>query len=88
MVYIIMNTFPGPRSIRIDEVIYYLTFIYNVVLLDRLKERGYWWDTYLNSECIKSHNGRLMAEVLRIYRQYILKYIPLENMPGNADTLF
>ena len=63
-----MNTPPGPRSIRIDEVIYYLTFIYNVVLLDRLKERGYWWDTHLNNKCIKSHNGRLMAEVLRIYK--------------------
>ena len=36
-----MNTLPGPRSIRINKVTYYLTFIYNVVLLDRLKEKGY-----------------------------------------------
>ena len=66
MVYIIINTLPGPRSIRIDKVVYYLTFIYNMVLLDRLKERGYWWDTHLNNECIKSHNGRLVVEVPRI----------------------
>ena len=41
MVYIIMNTFPGLRSIRVDEVVYYFTFICNVVLLDCLKEKGY-----------------------------------------------
>ena len=29
-----------------------------------------------------------MAEVPRIYRQYILEYIPLEDIFGNADTLF
>ena len=39
MVYITVNTFPGLRSIRIDEAVYYPTFIYNVVLLDRLKKR-------------------------------------------------
>ena len=68
MVYIIINTFSGFKSIRIDKVTYYFTFIYNMVLLDRLKEKGYWWDMYFNNKCIKSHNGRLMAEVLRIYR--------------------
>ena len=41
MVYIIINTFPRPRNIRIDETVYYLIFIYNIVLLDYLKERGY-----------------------------------------------
>ena len=41
MVYITVNTFPGPKNIRINEAVYYFTFIYNVVLLDRLKERGY-----------------------------------------------
>ena len=66
MVYIIMNTFPGFKSIRIDEVVYYLIFIYNVVLLDCLKERGYWWDTYFNSKCIRSYNGKLIAEMPRI----------------------
>ena len=40
-VYITINTPPGPKSIRINEVIYYLTFICNMVLLDYLKERGY-----------------------------------------------
>ena len=59
-----------------------------MVLLDHLKERGYWWDMYPNNEYIKSHNGRLMEEVPRIYRQYILEYIPLENILGNANTLF
>ena len=34
MVYITMNTPPGPRSIRIDKAVYYLTFICNMVLLD------------------------------------------------------
>ena len=68
MVYITVNTFPGPKSIRINKAAYYFTFIYNMVLLDRLKERGYWWDTHFNSECIKNHNKRLMAEVLRIYK--------------------
>ena len=42
MVYITVNTFPGFRNIQIDETVYYPTFICNVVLLDRLKERGYW----------------------------------------------
>ena len=41
MVYITVNTFPGLRSMRINEAVYCLTFIYNVVLLDYLKERGY-----------------------------------------------
>ena len=41
MVYIIINTPPGPRSIRINKAVYYFIFIYNIVLLDRLKERGY-----------------------------------------------
>ena len=68
MVYIIINTPPGLRSIRIDEVIYYATFIYNMVLLNRLKERDYWWDTHLNNKCIKSYNRRLMAEIPRIYK--------------------
>ena len=88
MVYITVNTPPGLKNIQIDKAVYYLTFIYNVILLDRLKEKGYWWDTHLNSECIKTHNGRLVAEVPRIYKQYILEYIPLENMPGSANTLF
>ena len=88
MVYIIVNTFPGFRSIRIDEVIYYFTFIYNMVLLDCLKERGYWWDMYLNNKYIKNYNGRLMAEVPRICRQYILEYILLKDIPGNINTLF
>ena len=39
MVYIIINTFPGFKSIQINKVIYYLTFIYNMVLLNRLKKR-------------------------------------------------
>ena len=68
MVYIIMNTLPGLRNIRINEVTYYFTFIYNMELLDCLKETGYWWDTYFNNKCIKNHNGRLMTEVLKIYR--------------------
>ena len=63
-----MNTPPGPKSIRIDEAVHYFIFIYDVVLLDYLKERDYWWDTYLNNECIKNHNGRLVMEVLRICR--------------------
>ena len=29
-----------------------------------------------------------MAEVPRIYKQYILEYILLENIPNNAITLF
>ena len=41
MVYITVNTLPGLKNIRIDETAYYLTFIYNMVLLDYLKERGY-----------------------------------------------
>ena len=41
MVYITINTPPGPRNIQIDKVAYYLTFIYIVVLLDRLKKKGY-----------------------------------------------
>ena len=41
MVYIIMNTFPGPKNIQIDKAAYYPTFIYNMVLLNRLKEKGY-----------------------------------------------
>ena len=41
MIYITVNTLPGPKSIRIDKAAYYLTFIYNMVLLDCLKERGY-----------------------------------------------
>ena len=59
-----------------------------MVLLDRLKEKGYWWDTYPNNKCIKNHNGKLMAEVLRIYRQYILEYIPLKNILGKVNALF
>ena len=59
-----------------------------MVLLNRLKEKGYWWDTYPNNEYIKSHNRRLMAEVPRIYKQYILEYILLKNMPSNINTLF
>ena len=68
MVYITVNTPPGLRSIQINKVIYYFTFIYNMVLLDCLKKRGYWWDTHFNNEYIQSYNGRLMAEVPRIYR--------------------
>ena len=68
MVYITVNTLPGLRSIRIDKAAYYLTFIYNVVLLNYLKERGYWWDTYLNNKYIKSYNRRLIVEVPRIYK--------------------
>ena len=68
MVYITVNTPPGFKSIRINEATYYLTFIYNMVLLDRLKEKGYWWDMYLNNKYIKNYNKRLIAEVLRIYR--------------------
>ena len=41
MVYITINTPPGLKSIQIDKTVYYPTFIYNIVLLDRLKERGY-----------------------------------------------
>ena len=63
-----MNTPPGFRTIQIDETAYYFIFIYNMVLLDCLKERGYWWDMYFNNKCIKNYNGRLMAEVPRIYR--------------------
>ena len=63
-----MNTFPGFKSIQIDKAVYYLTFIYNVILLDYLKERSYWWDMYFNNEYIRIYNGRLVAEVLRIYR--------------------
>ena len=59
-----------------------------MVLLDRLKEKGYWWDTHLNNEYIKSHNGRLIAEMPKIYRQYILKYILLKNIFNNINTLF
>ena len=29
-----------------------------------------------------------MAEMPRIYKQYILEYILLENIPGNANTSF
>ena len=36
-----MNTFPGLKNIQIDKTAYYFTFIYNVVLLDRLKKKGY-----------------------------------------------
>ena len=63
-----MNTPPGLKSIQINKAVYYLTFICNVVLLDRLKEKGYWWDTYLNNKYIKNYNRRLMAEVPRIYK--------------------
>ena len=76
-----MITPPEPRSIQIDKTAYYLTFIYNMVLLDYLKKRGYWWDTHPNNECIKNHNRKLIAEVPRIYRQYVLEYILLENIP-------
>ena len=41
IMYITMNTFPGLKNIRIDKAAYYLTFIYNVVLLDHLKDKGY-----------------------------------------------
>ena len=36
-----MNTPPGFKSIEINKAAYYPTFIYNVVLLDCLKEKGY-----------------------------------------------
>ena len=68
MVYITINTLPGPRSIRINKAAYYPTFIYNIVLLNRLKEKGYWWDIYLNNEYIKSHNEKLITEMPRIYK--------------------
>ena len=68
MVYITINTLPGFKSIRIDEAIYYFIFIYNVVLLNYLKERDYWWNTYFNNKYIKSYNRKLIAEVLRIYK--------------------
>ena len=67
-VYITVNTLPGHRNIQINKAAYYLTFIYNMVLFNRLKERRYWWDTYPNNKYIRSHNGRFMAEVPRIYR--------------------
>ena len=41
IIYITINTFSGLRNIRIDKAAYYLIFIYNVVLLDCLKEKGY-----------------------------------------------
>ena len=41
MIYITVNTPPGPRSIQINKAAFYLTFIYIVVLLDRIKEKGY-----------------------------------------------
>ena len=41
IVYIIINTPPGPRSIRINKAAYYPTFIYNIILLDYLKKKGY-----------------------------------------------
>ena len=63
-----MNTFSRPKNIQINKAVYYLTFIYNVVFLDYLKERGYRWDTHLNNKYIKNYNGRLMAEVPRIYK--------------------
>ena len=59
-----------------------------MVLLSCLKKRSYWWDTHPNNKCIKSHNGRLVTEVPRIYRQYILEYTLLENMPGSVNALF
>ena len=40
-VYITINTPPGPKSIQINKTAYYLTFIYNMVSLDYLKEKGY-----------------------------------------------
>ena len=83
-----MNTPPGLRSIRINEAAYYFIFIYNVVLLDCLKGRGYWWDTHFNDEYIRSYNGRLMVEVPRICKQYILEYILLEDILSNANALF
>ena len=88
IIYITVNTPPGLKSIQINKAAYYPTFIYNIVSLNRLKKRGYWWDTHPNNEYIKSHNGRLIAEVPRIYKQYILKYIPLKNIPGNINTSF
>ena len=36
-----MNTPPRPKSIRINKAAYYPTFIYNIILLDRLKDKGY-----------------------------------------------
>ena len=63
-----MNTPPGLRNIRIDKAVYYPIFIYNVVLLDYLKEKCYWWDTHFNNKYIKNYDGRLIAEVPRIYR--------------------
>ena len=59
-----------------------------MVSLDRLKEKDYLWDTHLNNEYIKNYNKRLITEVPRIYKQYILKYIPLKDILGNTDTLF
>ena len=34
-----INTPPGPRNIQINKAAYYLTFIYNMVLLNRLRKR-------------------------------------------------
>ena len=40
-VYVTVNTSPEFKSIRINETVYYPTFIYNMILLDYLKDKGY-----------------------------------------------
>ena len=83
-----VQTPQGNRQLCAEEAAFCPTFICNVMSLDKLKERGYWWDTRPEFECVRNRGNDVVANVPKICGQYVLEYIPIdEDDPDESAAL-
>ena len=49
------NEFNNPiiKIIKILNITFYFSFVYNIILFQKLRVRGYWWDTKPLNNCIR-----------------------------------
>ena len=57
------NKFGDPiiKIIKIPNIIFYLSFIYNIILFQKLQVRGYWWDTKPFNNYIRRLNKSIIT---------------------------
>ena len=75
------------RTLRLRNAVFCPTFLCNVVSLQKLLRRGYWWDTRASPTRLCRGDGSTLAQVMNIYDQFVLEYIPVSNN-GNINSTF
>lgn len=69
----------GPKGhslLKLRNVAFCENFAANLVSLRQLQKHGYWWDNRPDQNYLRTHDGRVVCDILDRHDQYVLEHIP------------